>query len=260
MKIDIIIPTNNSNEINGFIMSFDKLERFKKHCRLIIIGNGNVHYDSILGGHSVDYEVIRDNNDYSNKIVPFAKLRSFGMIYSNCDFFMLLDGDHRFSELSDKFLMKMINELKTNKDLSILFLDRERDGKKGLSIKKDGFIWTNKGLFIKNIGIDFSIFSNLMGCGEDLLFSYLTLEKFGIPFVFNGSEIERKSKRVFKKGDKEVKDISYCKNTIDNNIYKEIRERYHQPNWCNEAIYYNTKLPTYLKRIIDARISNSSIK
>ncbi len=129
MNINIIVPTNNAQEINNFIFSLDKMKKFKKHATLIIIGNGNVHYDSILGGHSVKYEFIRSNNDYSNELINFYELRLEGMKNSNCDYFLFLDDDHRFGNLSDSFLISCIKILEYIPECTVLWTDQDKKDK-----------------------------------------------------------------------------------------------------------------------------------
>jgi len=258
MKIDVIVPSNNIKELNGFISSFDTLTEFKKHANLIIIGNGKVYYDGILGGHNANYDLIRDNNDYSNSIVPFAKLRNLGMKNSRSDFFLFLDDDHRFEKGSDEYLIKCINILKDkDKNISILSTDRFRNEPKEyqLKLKMDGFIWTNRGLFIKNLINEYN-FDELIGSGEDLLFSYCVLEKDGFPYELNGSPITRKEKNFI--NGKLVLKKSYSIEVLEENIIGFIKIKFKDNEW-NWVDSYNRKpieYPNKLNKIISKRIED----
>jgi len=250
MKIDVIVPSNNIKELNGFISSFDTLSEFKKHANLIIIGNGEVYYNEIEGGHSVNYDCIRDDNDYSNSIVPFVKLNGLGMVSSNCDFFLQLDDDHRFPEGSDDFLLKCIKVLENN-NCSVLCTDRERNGNKGLFHKRDGYIWSNRGLFIKNVLSKKEIEKhyNLLGAGVDLFFSYLVLEKTGFPYELFGSPITRKEKRYI--NNKKIYDVSYDDKTLYENILGFIINRYNDKKWKHQP---NNNYPIKLQHIMYERM------
>lgn len=258
MQIDIIVPTNNLKEINQFIFSLDKLTEFKKHCTLKIIGNGNVYYDSILGGHSVNYDFIRVDENYEGKPIPFAALRYSAMTNSNCDFFLFLDDDHRFNECSDFFLIDCLNILNSKKDCSILYTDKDKDNN-WLDIKRDGFIWTNKGLFIKNIihKLDYGIHSTLLGAGEDLLISYMVLEQEGLPYQYCKSNIIRKEKRYI--DGKVIDNISYSKEVMEDNIIGYIKRYFNDKDWTHDSYNFSNSYPNRLKQILEERINSANI-
>jgi len=257
MRIDIIIPTNNPQEINGFISSLDKMTEFKKYCILKIIGNGKVYYDSILGGHSVNYDVTRVDGDYKGRPVPFAALRYSAMYNSNCDYFLFLDDDHRFNS-SDSFLIDCLNILKKT-NCSILCTDKNKKGHSGLKLKEDGFIWTNKGLFIKNImnKIDFGLHNLLLGAGEDLLISYMVLEQEGLPYTLYGSNITRKERRHI--NEKVIQNISYSKEVMDYNIIGYLRRYFDDRDWNHDSYNFSVSYPKRLKTILETRIKNENI-
>ena len=259
MKIDIIVPTNNILEINSFILSLDKMEKFKKHITLKIIGNGNVYHNYISKLHSVNYDFIRVDNNYKETIVPFAALRSCGMDKSDCDYFLLLDDDHRFNKNSDDFLIRCIKILEETKDCSILCTDKNKNGNTGLKLKIDGFIWTNKGLFLKNIfnQLSFGIHSLLLGAGEDLLFAYMILEKEGLPYTLYGSDITRTEKR-YKNGIKVIDNLSYSEKIMKDNIIGYLRNYFNDKEWVHQSNYFVTTFPKDLKQILNKRINSES--
>lgn len=259
MKIDVIVPTNNSQEINSFISSFDKLTEFKKYCTLRIIGNGHVYYDSILGGHSVDYNLIRVDNNYYKKLVPFAALRYAAMAQSNADFFLFFDDDHRFHQDSDRFLMDCMELLELRSHISVLCTNKPKDYHYGFSIKRDGFIWTNKGLFIKNImnQLDYGVHSCLLGAGEDLLISYMVLEKEGLPYEYYNSDITRKEKRHV--DGKVIENISYSKEVMENNIIGYIKKYFDDKDWTHDSYNFINSYPNRLKKILEKRLNEQNM-
>lgn len=255
MKISVIVPSNNASEINGFLRSFDTLNNFKNLCEVIIIGNGDVHYDSILGGHSVHYSVKRIDEDYTNKLIPFAKLRGEGMKESNADFFLFLDDDNRFNAGSENFYLNCINFLNNNPNCHILQADRKKVGKSGMHIKKDGFFWTGYGLFLKNINLDFKSIFNLYGACEDLLYSYEILDKGGIPYIAYGNPTTRDIS--LPNDHKQHNNISYSKDTLESNIIGYIKEKFDKDgSWDFYSNIKNLEFPSILKEKIENRIKN----
>jgi len=259
MKIDIIVPTNNIQEINSFIFSLDKMKEFKKHIQLIIIGNGDVDYEHILGEHSVNYSFIRIDEDYKDKAIPFTSLRLSGIAYSHCDYFLFFDDDHRFNKKLDTFLMKCIETLEEVKDCSILCTDKNKNRNTGLKLKTDGFIWTNKGLFIKNIfnKLDFGIYSMLLGAGEDLLFSYMVLEQEGLPYILYGSDITRKEKRYI--NGNIIPNMSYSEEIMNNNIIGYLRHYFNDKEWIHQSDHFDTTFPKKLQDILNKRINEKDL-
>ncbi len=255
MKIDVIVPTNNINQINGFIDSFSKLGFFKYSCELVIIGNGEVTEDKIVS-NNLFYSFVRYNKKINDGLVPFAELRNSGMLNSDSDYFLFMDDDHRFEGGADCYLMECLHRLE-NYNCSVLCTDRDRDGKKGLHLKLDGFIWTNRGLFIKNVGIDFSKFKTLLGAGEDLLFSYYTLKKEGLPYIFYGSKITRIEKRFI--NGKKKRNPSYTKKVMHNNCIGHIRKEFDDRNWIHESDDKCINYPNKLQVKINERINESFV-
>jgi len=253
MKIDVIVPTNNIKEINCFIKSFSSLKEFKKLCRIVIVGNGSVVKKDIVFNNSLNIHFINTmiSVKQNEEMVPFLELRALGMIDSNSDFFLLMDSDHTFPDGSDSFLMNCIEKLKDKQlDISVLCTDRIRDGKDGL-YKKDGYIWSNRGLFIENLFDKYFLSDiidiEILGASEDLLLSYYVLEQKGNPYIIHGSPVKRVEKR-------HVNGIvKYDKSYDEKNMYMNclgyIRSRYNDSSWTHKS----GKFPKLLNDLLNKR-------
>lgn len=274
MKIKVIVPTNNVERINGFIKSFNSMENFSQYCKIIIIPNGNIDIDNIKQDHNVELFPYSDRfKNYENKIVPFMKLRTLPMILSTIDdikrdfytkeiiednrpdWYLLFDDDNRFPDDSDFFYSICIRLLKKAKDCSVVELSNKKNIGK-INNKIDGFYWTGYGLFIKRLHIfdNHKEILNLLGACEDLLLSYLTLDKYGLPYTFYGNPTTRDKSKPNNWNQKN--NPSYSKEILDNNIIGYIRERFNEPDWDFYGNIKNLSLPKELnKKIINRRIN-----
>jgi len=252
MKIAIIIPTNNLKEINGFIKSFSQLSSFKKFCELVIIGNGNVNKSKINYTNNLSIRFIRINEDYTDKIIPFAKLRGEGMRKSNADYFLFMDDDNRFLKSCDSYFVNCVQFLQDNPLCSILQADKTRDKKYGAYYKSDGFYWTGYGLFLKNIIRDYNQLLDFKGCCEETLFAYETLNLDGLSYTMYGNPTWRDTSKHPKWN--EENNNSYSEEVIQNNIQGYIQEKYCDSNWRYYQNIPNTSLPNLLQEKINKRI------
>ena len=191
MKIDVIIPSNNKKEINGFISSFSKLTFFRKFCQLVIIGNGSLQKKDIEFTNSLSIKFIRVDEDYTNKLIPFAKLRAKGMIESDSDYFLFMDDDNRFPEGCDAYFIGCVQFLQDNPICSILQADKTRQKRQGIYYKSDGFYWTGYGIFMKNVIQDYSKALEFFGCCEETLFAYEVLDVYGLSYTIYGNPKQR---------------------------------------------------------------------
>jgi len=252
MKIDVIIPTNNIKEINGFINSFNTMINFKKYCTLVIIGNGKVIKKSIKNTSNVKF--IRDDNNYSNQLVPFAKLRGIGMKNSIANWFLFLDDDNRFPKECDSFYMKIVNFIYNSKDCCTIQLDRKRIGKRRTKIQESGFFWCGYGLLIKNVFKIADELINFKGCCEETLFSYEALDKFGLPYICYGNPTYRDKSKSDKWN--EENNESYSEKVIQDNIQGYIQNKYKDKNWRYYNDIPNGNFPKKLKEKIEKRFYN----
>ncbi len=249
MKVSLIIPTNSIERINNFIDSYEKLNRFKDSCQLVIVGNGEVVENKVNLQENYIFKRCEDKFN----IVPFAKLRMIGMINSDCDFYMFLDDDHIFKEGSDDSLVRCLSFLSTHKDCGILQLQKSNKEKFGFYIKKNAHIWTSRGLFIRNIHQKEN-FDHLIGAGEDLLYSYEVLSKGYIPYEKYNSKIERGCN--LPNDFKEKNDKSYNKKILDDNIIGYIRKKYSHPKWEFYGSLGNLGYPNLLRILIKNKLKN----
>lgn len=254
MKIDVIVPSNNPEEINGFIKSFSSMSIFKDYCQLVIIGNGDLKQSNIKYINSVSIKFIRIDEDYTEKLVPFAKLRGKGMINSNADYFLFMDDDNRFPERSNYYFIDCINFLERKKNCSVLQADRDRFNYYGPKLKEDGFYWTGYGLFIKNLPFSYKDFLNFEGCCEETLYVYEALNIGGLAYTFYGNPTIRDTSKQPKWN--EENNPSYNEKVIQNNIQGFIQEKYQDKYWRYYDNIPNNKLPNLLQKKMDERIKN----
>jgi len=246
MKISIIVPTNNIIMINNFINYYNTLKNFKKISELIIIGNKEVK--KIDGVKFIRYEK-------NFNIVPFAELRGIGMEASkDSDFFLFLDDDHTFNIKADKFLMNCYNFLNKHNECGLLQLEKINKEKDGFYIKRNAHIWTSRGLFIKNIGLNYSKYYNLTGACEDLLYGYETLNESYIPYEIYNSPISRGCDKP--NNYKQFNDPSYNEKILDKNIIGFIRDKYNDEDWKFYGALRHLKYPISLRKLIKSRLSN----
>ena len=250
MKISVIVPTNSIKRINEFINEYDNLNNFYSFANLIIIGNGEVEEENIPilpKVHFIRYEKVFN-------IIPFTELRGIGMETVNPDFFLFLDDDHRFNENSDIFLVRCINFLQSHKECGVLQLRKRNIEKNSFYVKRNAHIWTDRGLFIRNINFEYKKLYQLIGACEDLLYSYEVLNKSYIPYEVYNAPIERGC--TLPNNYKELNDKSYNEKVLDENIIGYIREKYNEQDW---KFYGNLKYlsyPFHLKNLIKSRLSN----
>lgn len=261
MKISVIVPTNNIENINGFIESFNSMKHFSKKCEIIINPNGNINTKDIIRADNV---VCLNQNykleNFENKIVPFVKLRGFPMAYTyvngGTDWFLFLDDDNRFPEGSDEFYIQCYNFLDFDPTCSVLELSNK--GNSGIYEKTDGFFWTGYGLFLRHTEL---IITDIMkdiiylkGACEDILYSYLTLEYSGLPYVIYGNPTTRDKS---KPNDwNQNNNPSYSEEVLNNNVIGYIRKKFNEPNW---EFYKNInclRLPKLLQEKINNRMNN----
>jgi len=252
MKIDVIVPTNNIEQINGFINSFSQLGFFRSFCQLVIIGNGEVHQKDIEYKNSVSIKFIRIDEDYHDKLIPFSRLRGEGMKDSKSDFFLFMDDDNRFPGGCDCYFINCVQYLINTPVCSILQADRKRNKKTGAHYKSDGFYWTGYGLFIKNIIQDYSALLSFNGCCEETLFAYETLNLDGLAYIYYGNPTYRAIEKDPKWN--ENNNPSYSEKVIMNNIQGYIQEKYCDKEWSYYNDIPNTKLPNLLQEKINKRI------
>lgn len=254
MKIDVIIPSNNIDEINGFIKSFNKMKSFKKYCQLVIIGNGDLHRKHINYVNNLPIKFIRLDKDYSGEIIPFAKLRGLGMKDSSSDFFLFMDDDNRFTIECDSYFTSCVSFIIANPLCSVIQAERERDGPKGIIMKLDGFYWTGYGLFLKNIIKEYDHLLDFKGCCEETLYVYETLYNDGLPYIFYGNPTTR-DKSLDPKWN-ENNNPSYSEEIIQDNIQGYIQDKYEDSNWRYYNNIPNNNMPNLLQQKINERISN----
>lgn len=252
MKIAVIVPTNNIKQINGFIKSFSQLNFFSKSCELVIIGNGNVYKKDINYTNYLSIRFIRIDEDYSNKLVSFARLRGSGMKNSTADYFLFMDDDNRFPKECDSYFMGCIQFLKDYAFCSVLQADRKRNNQYGFHYKKDGFYWTGYGLFIRNIIKDYSKLLDFNGCCEETLFAYETLNIDGLAYTMYGNPTYRDTSNPVKHN--EENNPSYSEEVIQNNIQGYIQEKYCDSKWSYYKDIPNTSLPNLLQEKINKRM------
>ena len=239
MKISVIVPSNKNKEINEFCKSYSKLTEFKKHAELIVIGNGEVK-------SAYCDKFIRYEKDFD--IIPFVELRGLGMLNSDSNFFLFLDDDHRFKNGADRFLMECISFLEEDNMCGVLQLDKKRSIKDWFEIKNDGYIWTSRGLFIKNTHMDIEHLFSLKGACEDLLYAYETLVYGWIPYKINQPFIIRDESKP--NNDKELNDKSYSKEVLDENIVGFINHHFSDPSWEFYGHLYNLRYPIDVRDVI----------
>jgi len=263
MEISVIVPSNSAERTNEFLKSFHTMKEFNKHCKIIIVANNEFNTNNIINtSENYNVRIIYKNEFHKDGIVPFLSYRWNGIKENPFfDYCLFLDDDHKFSKESDRYFMNCITLLNELKDCSVLCTDRNRDGKNGVELKEDGFIWTNRGLFIKNIFNKIKPDLSLLGAGEDLLLSYLVLSIEGLPYIYYGSEVTRVEKR-YKNGIQVKNDMSYSKETMNNNIIGFIRNEFNDKDWIHENrnnhVFYPKKLQNKINERVNENISNSS--
>lgn len=253
MNITIIVPSNNSERINKFIESYNKLKMFKAMSELVIIGNGELNVGQIKDLHDIYFLRYMDHFE----IIPFARLRGIGMEENpNADFYLFLDDDHSFNEDSDRYLIECINFLISHKECGILQLEKKNALKSGFHIKRNAHVWTSRGLFIRNIGnkFDYEELSKLVGAGEDLLYGYEVLNQSYIPYERFNSPITRGCN--LPNNYKELNDKSYSEELLDENIIGYIRKKYNQSDWKFYGNLHCLNYPGHLRNLIRSRLSN----
>jgi len=254
MLIDVIVPSNNEEEINGFIKSFSSMKKFSSICRLVIIGNGEVYQKSIEFTNSLRIKFKRINTDYSDKLISFSKLRGTGMKDSNADFFLFMDDDNRFPKGCDKFFLKCSDFLFNSVDCGTLQADRRRPYKKGTEHQLNGFFWSGYGLFIKNTFDITKGFLSFDGCCEETLFAYESLDKFGLPYKIYGNPTYRDTSKEANWN--QNNHPSYSEEVIQKNIQGYIQKKYHDKEWRYYEEIPNGKFPKDLQDKIDKRMNN----
>ena len=246
MKIAVIVPSNNVKNINAFIDSFFNMKEFSKKCELVIIANGDLKPRDINSKEK--FHFIGYYNDFD--IVPFATLRALGMSKVECNYFLFLDDDNLFPNKSDEFYMKCYNFLELKRNCSILQAERFKKGLYGFKRKVDGFFWTGYGLFIKNVNLSYLRYTSLYGACEDLLYSYETLNKEGLPYIVYGNPTTRDKSKPNDWNQKNNK--NYSKELLDDNIIGYIKEKYDN-NWDFYSNIKNLKLPKKLQEKLNER-------
>jgi len=256
VKVSIILPSNNKEKTEQFIKQFNSLRFFRGFVDIVIIGNGQFK-ESPKGLWNKDC-FIKIDEDYTDKIIPFAKLRGLGMAYSSSDWFLFLDDDHFFEEKDkrevEEILMKSLVFLDNHLDCGVLQLHKKSDKKSSFYIKKNAHIWTDRGLFIKRINFDYKKLSKLKGACEDLLYAYEVLNTGLLPYCLYNCKIKRGCN--LPNDYKENNNESYKEKLLDENIIGYIRKKYGQDNW---GFYGNLKYlgyPNFLRQMIKKQLTN----
>lgn len=250
MNVDIIVPSNNVDNINKFIKSYMSLNlATRKNFRLKVVLNNIKDDRRIYCINEVDWIWYNDEFD----IVPFLALRWKAMEDSDADFFLFLDDDHTFEEGSDRLLNNCLNFLHNHKECGLLQLEKANI-LKGFHVKKNAHVWTSRGLFIKNIGFNFGNFLNLVGAGEDLFVGYTALVKGYIPYCHYNSTIKRNPPYTDNRY-QELNNPSYSEDLLDKNIVGFIRQIYDDPDWRFYGSLENLKYPNKLKEIIQKTLT-----
>ena len=258
MKIEIIVPSNNIEELNGFIESFNRMKKMKMIYNIVPILNNQSYYkDQELKKSNEIKRICRYNPKMKitkkGNIIPFADLRYAGMKVSIADYFMFMDDDNRFKLESDDYYVEVASILYNNKEITTLQCDRKRDGKIGLHIQENGFFWTGYSLIIKNNSIAYlrDEFPGYYGCCEETLFAYKALENEGLPYIYYGNPTSRDTSKPADWN--QNNNPSYSEEIIQNNIQGYIQNHYDDNNWRYYENIPNTRFPKGLLKKLKAR-------
>jgi len=252
MKVSIIIPTNNVKKINKLINSYSTLLKFKKISELIVIGNGEVYEKDIKNKKEIKF--IRFEEEFD--IIPFVELRGVGIEQSIGENLLFLDDDHCFMKGSDSFLIDCVDFLDKHNECGVLELKKKNVAKKGFYIKRNAHIWTDRGLFMRNIFVKDEIksFYKYVGACEDLIYSYEVLNNSYIPYEIHNSPISRKSEVSNRY--KEFNHPSYSKELLNLNVIGFIKYKYNDKDWKFYGSLNSLEYPRHLKNLIKSRLSN----